>query len=121
MRAIRKLLEDLDEADNYDCVDNIIIYTETWEQHIVVLDEVLSRLAKAGFTARPTKCVPGAVSIEVVSRRISDGVKGLHEDNVVKISQARRPRKKSEHSLDSPDITESSSPIMQQKLCRSLI
>ena len=64
MRAIRKLLEDLDKADNY--VDDIIIYTETWDQHIVVLDEVLSQLAKAGFTARPTKCVLGADSIEVV-------------------------------------------------------
>ena len=40
VRAIRKLLEDLDEADSY--VDDIIIYTETWEQHLVVLDEVLS-------------------------------------------------------------------------------
>ena len=38
----------------------------------------------------------GADSIEVVSHRISDGVKGLHEDNVVKISQARRPRAKTE-------------------------
>ena len=39
MRDIRKLLDDLDEADNY--VDDIIIYTETWEQHLLVLDEVL--------------------------------------------------------------------------------
>ena len=94
VRAIRKLLEDLDEADNY--VDDIIIYTETWEQHLVVLDEVLSRLAKAGFTVRPTKCVLGADSIEVVGHRISDGIKGLHEDNVVKIRHAKRPRTKKE-------------------------
>ena len=94
VRAIRKLLEDLDEADNY--VDDIIIYTETWEQHLVVLDEVLSRLAKAGFTVRPTKCVLGADSIEVVGHRISDGIKGLHEDNVAKIRHAKRPRTKKE-------------------------
>ena len=47
MRDIRKLLDDLDEADNY--VDDIIIYTETWEQHLLVLDEVLSRLASVGL------------------------------------------------------------------------
>ena len=94
VRAIRKLLEDLDEADNY--VDDIIIYTETWEQHLVVLDEVLSRLAKAGFTVRPTKCVLAADSIEVVGHRIPDGIKGLHEDNVAKIRHAKRPRMKKE-------------------------
>ena len=94
VRAFRKLLEDLDKADNY--VDDIIIYTETWEQHLVVLDEVLSRLAKAEFTVRPTKCVLGADSIEVVGHRISDGIKGLHEDNVVKIRHAKRPRTKKE-------------------------
>ena len=94
VRTIRKLLEDLDEADNY--VDDIIIYTETWEQHLVVLDEVLSRLAKAGFTVRPTKCVLGADSIEVVGHRISDGIKGFHEDNVVKIRHTKRPRTKKE-------------------------
>ena len=94
VRAIRKLLEDLEEADNY--VDDIVIYTETWEQHLVVLDEVLSRLAKAGFTVRPTKCVLGADSIEVVGHRISDGIKGLHEDNVAKIRHAKRPRTKKE-------------------------
>ena len=94
VRAIRKLLEDLDEADNY--VDDIIIYTETWEQHLVVLDEVLSRLAKVGFTVRPTKCVLGADSIEVVGHRISDGIKGFHEDNVVKIRHAKGPKTKKE-------------------------
>ena len=44
VRAIRKLLDDLDESDSY--IDDIVIYTEMWEQHLVVLDEVLSRLRK---------------------------------------------------------------------------
>jgi hypothetical protein len=53
VRGIRKLLDERGEADSY--TDDIIIYTETWEQHLVVLDEVFSRLASAGFMARPTK------------------------------------------------------------------
>ncbi|CAB3983177.1 Hypothetical predicted protein [Paramuricea clavata] len=40
--------------------------TKTWEQHLVGFDEVFSRLASAGFTARPTKCVLGAESIEFI-------------------------------------------------------
>ena len=94
VRAIRKLLDDLDEADSY--IEDIVIYTETWEQHLVVLDEVLCRLSKAGFTARPTKCVLGADSIKVVGHQISDGIKSFHEDNVNKIRQAKRPETKKE-------------------------
>ena len=45
---------------------------------------------------RPTKCVLGADSIEVVGHRISDGINGLHEDNVAKIRHAKRPRTKKE-------------------------
>ncbi len=91
-RGIRKLLEDLDEVESY--IDDIIIFTMSWEEHLVVLEEVFRRLAGVGFTVRPTKCVLGANSIEVVGHQISDGVKGLHEDNVKKIKDARRPKTK---------------------------
>ena len=93
-RGIRKLLEDLDEVESY--IDDIIIFTKSWEEHLVVLEEVFRRLAGAGFTVRPTKCVLGANSIKVVAHQISDGVKGLHEDNVKKIRDARRPKRKEE-------------------------
>jgi hypothetical protein len=63
-RGMRKLIDDLDDVDNY--VDDIIVHTETWEGHLVALDEFFHRLFAAKLTARPTKCVMGAKAIEVL-------------------------------------------------------
>ena len=91
-RGMRKLIDDLDDVDNY--VDDIIVHTETWEGHLVALDELFHRLSEAKLTARPTKCVMGAKAIEVIGHRVSEGIKGLQEENVRKIEGATRPKTK---------------------------
>jgi uncharacterized membrane protein YqiK len=82
---MRKLIDDLDDVDNY--VDDIIVHTETWEGHLVALDELFHRLSEA-------KCVMGAKAIEVIGHRVSEGIKGLQEENVRKIDGATRPKTK---------------------------
>ena len=47
---------------------------------------------------RSTKCVIGAETIDVVGHRISDGIKGLHDDNVENIKEGRKPTTKREVS-----------------------
>ena len=37
-------------------LDDILIYAKTWEEHLKILREVLSRLRAAGLTAKPSKC-----------------------------------------------------------------
>ena len=91
-RGMRKLIDDLDDVDNY--VDDIIVHTETWEGHLVALDELFHRLSEAKLTARPTKCVMVAKAIEVIGHRVSEGIKGLQEENVRKIEGATRPKTK---------------------------
>lgn len=93
-RGMRKLIDDLDDVDNY--VDDIIVHTVTWDDHLRALDELFSRLSEAKLTARPTKCVIGAKAIDVIGHRISGGVKGLQEENVRKIEDAARPQTKKE-------------------------
>ena len=94
VRGVRKLLSDLKDVDSF--IDDIIVHTETWEGHLTTLEELFRRLSEAGLTARPTKCVIGAKTIDVVGHKISDGIKGLHNDNVEKIKEARRPTTKRE-------------------------
>ena len=53
-RMMRKLLNGLDNVINY--IDDILIFSETWEEHVRLLEEVLLRLQRAGLTARPSKC-----------------------------------------------------------------
>ena len=56
-RLMRKLLHGINDVDNF--IDDIILATDTWEKHIRVLTEVLTRLRNAGLTARPSKCFVG--------------------------------------------------------------
>ena len=37
-------------------LDDIVIYTNTWQEHLAVLDEVFLRLRAAGLMASPAKC-----------------------------------------------------------------
>ena len=50
-RAMKKLIEDVDDVDFY--WDDILVHTRTWEEHIRVLRELFSRLEQAGLTIRP--------------------------------------------------------------------
>lgn len=53
-RLMRKLLQDMDDVDNF--IDDIMVFTDTWEQHLDVLRELFARLRRAWLTARPSKC-----------------------------------------------------------------
>ena len=45
-------------------LDDIIVFSETWEQHLQHVREVLERLRKAGLTAKPSKCRFGMEVVE---------------------------------------------------------
>ena len=80
-RAMKKLIEDLDNVDFY--WDDILVHTRTWEEHIKALRELFARLLRAGMTIRPTKCIFGASCVDFLGHRLEQGVLGLHEENVV--------------------------------------
>ena len=91
-RAMKKLIEDLDDVDFY--WDDILVHTRAWEEHIRVLRELFSRLVQAGLTIRPTKCLFGVNSVDFLGHRLEQGMIGLHQDNVEKIKDALRPSTK---------------------------
>ena len=54
-RLMDKLLRGLESyAAAY--LDDLIIYSTTWDQHLAHIRSVLERLQSAGLTARPRKC-----------------------------------------------------------------
>ena len=91
-RAMKKLIEDLDDVDFY--WDDILVHTRTWEEHIRVLRELFSLLVQAGLAIRPTKGLFGVNSVEFLGHRLEHGMIGLHQDNVEKIKDALRPSTK---------------------------
>ena len=61
-----------------------------------MLEELLRRLRKAGLTAKPSKCVFGAESVEFFGHYIGRDWITINEDNLEKIRTARRPTTKKE-------------------------
>jgi len=51
---MEEVLRDIPECDVY--IDDIGIFTDTWERHVEVVDEVLTKLEEVGFTVNPSKC-----------------------------------------------------------------
>ena len=45
-------------------MDDLVIYSDTWEEHRVHVKEVLAKLKGAGLTANPAKCVWGGQTME---------------------------------------------------------
>ena len=74
-RAMKKLIEDLDDVDFY--WDDILVHIRSWEEQI-----------------RPTKCLLGVNSVDFLGHRLEQGMIGLHQDNVEKIKDVPRPSTK---------------------------
>ncbi|WP_353806032.1 reverse transcriptase family protein, partial [Acinetobacter baumannii] len=51
-----KLLAPLSSEHLHSFMDDILIATPTWEEHVTLLQQLLARLRDTGLTARPTKC-----------------------------------------------------------------
>jgi hypothetical protein len=68
-------------------IDDIVIFSKSWEEHLVHLDKVLSAIAAAGITLEPKKCFIGYSSILLLSRL------GLstHKEKVAAIQELSRP------------------------------
>ena len=51
---MEEILRDIDETDVY--IDDVGVFTTSWERHVQVLKVVLERLEAKGFTVNPLKC-----------------------------------------------------------------
>ena len=93
-RMMRKLLDGLDHVVNY--IDDILIFTNTFEEHIELVDKVLCRLRAAGLAARPSKCYIAYQSLEFLGHIVSKGLIKPVPGKVDAILSAPRPRTKKE-------------------------
>ena len=91
-RGLSRILKDVDSV--LFCWDDILVHTSSWEDHVKTLRELFQRLKEADLTIRPSKCILGTDNVDFIGHRLSEGVKGLHDDNVRKIMEAARPTTK---------------------------
>jgi len=93
-RMMRRVIGGMPHVDCF--VDDVLIHTSNWSEHLQVLSEVLARLQEAGLTAKPAKCVIGADSIPFVGQDIGRGWKKPQEDKVKAIQEVPVPKTKKE-------------------------
>ena len=93
-KMMRKMLNNLKCADSY--IDDIIVHTETWEEHMDILEELFKRIKSANLTVRPTKCKFGYTKVDFLGRHVGEGEIEFHENNVEKIKAAKPPQTKKE-------------------------
>jgi len=92
VKMMRKLTLGMANVVHY--IDDCLVYTETWNHHLEVVRELLSRVRKANLRVRPTKCEFGAREIEFVGHTVGHGVISLLDANVKKIMEAPVPTTK---------------------------
>jgi len=88
-RAMRRLLSGMDNVSSY--IDDILIHTSTFTEHVATLRELLSRFRQAGLTAKPSKCMFGFEQLDYVGHVIGTGRVGVLPENIEKIKMAKRP------------------------------
>ena len=52
-RLMDKLTKDLENAAAY--IDDVFVFTATWEEHLTALDQTLGRMVKAGLKCKLAK------------------------------------------------------------------
>ena len=94
VKGLRDLFGDANNVSFY--VDDIIVYNDTFEEHMKTLEKVLCIIKKANIKLRPTKCHFIKEEIEFIGHKILGGYLIPNTDNDEKIRNAPRPKTKKE-------------------------
>lgn len=73
-------------------LDDIVVFSESWEQHVTHLEDVLRRLKSAGFTVNPSKVQLCTQTIKFLGHVIKPGTVAPNPDLVAAIKDLKTPR-----------------------------
>ena len=71
VRGLRKILDGMPGVRSY--IDDIVEYSDSWENHLGTLKELFGRLREARITARRTKCLLGANRMVFLGHQVGRG------------------------------------------------
>ena len=89
-RMMRKLLSGMQGAANY--VDDVIVYSSTWDEHMFSLRELFRRVKKASLTVKPSKCHVACTQVNCVGHIVGEGQLTTQMDKVKRVMNAEVPR-----------------------------
>lgn len=91
-RLMRTVLGDVKNVYHY--FDDVVIATDTWQEHMETLKTVFARIKRAHLTIKPSKCEIGEPSICFLGHRIGNGRVEPLLKTLDKILGAKRPTTK---------------------------
>ena len=77
-------------------IDDIVVFSKSYEEHITHLDKVLEAIEKAGITLSPNKCHLFYGSILLLGHKVSRLGLSTHSEKVKAILELERPKKLSQ-------------------------
>jgi hypothetical protein len=54
-------------------IDDIVVYSDSWEEHLRHLEDVSTRLSEAGFTINPDKLQLGQEKVDILGHVVGEG------------------------------------------------
>ena len=69
-RLVESVVGDMDNVFTY--LDDLLVYTKSEEEHKVVLEELFTKLEKAGLTLALSKCAFGVRSVEYLGYNVNE-------------------------------------------------
>ena len=89
-RLMDKLLhKDLGYSRVY--IDDIVVFSTSWEQHCLHLGKVLERLRAAGLTANISKCQWGQVKFDFLGHLVGEGMVSPSEGKIIALKTYQQP------------------------------
>jgi len=92
IKGLRKLFDGMEHVAFY--VDDIIVYTETIDEHLKVLNQVFNKLKNANITLRPSKCHIAKNEVDYIGHTLKNGTISPNNDKDDKIRNAPIPTTK---------------------------
>ena len=93
VRLIKRVLKGTEDfADSF--IDDIIIFSDTWNLHLTHVKCVLNMLRNAHLTAKPSKCFIGFRQIEFLAHVVGNGEVRPTEEKVKAVQQFPIPTTK---------------------------
>ena len=92
-RMMDRMLDGLEnEAGAY--IDDLVVFSETWREHLQHLEDVLKRLQEAGLTLKPKKCHLAMAQCVYLGYMVGGGKVQVEESKVAAVEKFPTPRVK---------------------------
>ena len=95
----QKLIDRVMRGSHRHCaglMDDLIVYSTTWEKHLNHLRDVFERLQNAGLTANMSKCVFASESIKILGFWVRQGKICIDEEKLEAIKNWKLPKNKTQ-------------------------